>query len=237
MRVEYKKVVKVDELAHLVPTRAGATFSQLWQVFYYTRMFKYITYRHYTKIKRSFNKICTYKKLQELCRLGYLKSPQHEVYCATDKVLPILKEAGYIVDTLPVESIGKGDINELNNTDVFVQLTKFEHFYTLIYPNFGFIIPDAFMVQLDRKNSKYKLTFIEIEARKPKWEQYIEKKRYNYLKLARHIDVYNYWKAISTKLGLPCPHIDHFKFSVFFICSLNKKFEIGFKFINYKKND
>ncbi len=86
MKIEYKKTVKVDELAHLIPTKAGATFSQLWQVFYYTRLFKYVHRSQYPKIKVSYNKICTDRNLLKLCELGYLTSPQKDIYCATNKV-------------------------------------------------------------------------------------------------------------------------------------------------------
>ena len=124
MKVENKRVVKVDELAHLIPFKQGATFSQLWQIFFYTRLFKYIHYKNYSQIKRSFNKICTFSKLQQLCELGYLISPQAGVYCATNKVLPILKEVGYVIDTLPPVPLGKGDINELSNTEAFIEIIK-----------------------------------------------------------------------------------------------------------------
>jgi hypothetical protein len=239
MVVLQKKIVTNDEFAHLIPTRAGATFSQLWQVFYYTRMLKYVTYRHYIQIKRSFNKICTYKKLQELCELGYLKSPRHEVYCATNKVLPILKEAGYSVETLPAESIGTGDINELNNTDAFVQAVKLEHFHSLLYPQFKlenkrtpYLIPDALLILHDEKKRRYKLTFLEIEAKKPKWNQVIENKRVSYLQLAKDRSFYEYWKEISPKLGFPIPTINTLKFNVAFICNLKKDFGNGFTFIH-----
>ena len=205
MIVESKKIVKIDELAYLVHRNAGATFSQLWHIFYYTRLFKYVKYNHYAQIKTSFNKICTYDKLKDLCNLGYFKSPQEGVYCATDKVLPILKEAGFIIETLPAEPIGKGDINELNNTKVFISLMKQQYFYTFLYPNFGYLIPDALMVLLDKENRKYKLTFIEVEAEKPDWEIYIENKKNNYLKLAKDIRFYEEWKKYCELLKLPKP--------------------------------
>jgi hypothetical protein len=208
MRVEYKKVVKVDELAYLVPQKAGATFSQLWQIFYYTRLFKYVKYNQYAQIKTSFNKICTNGKLKDLCDLGYLKSPQPGVYCATDKVLPILKEAGFIIETLPALPVGKGDINELNNTEVFISLLKQQYFYTFLFPNFGYLIPDALMVLLDIENRKYKLTFIEVEAKKPDWESYIANKKNNYLKLAKDIQFYEKWKEYCELLKFPKPTLN-----------------------------
>lgn len=237
MRIEHKKVVKVDELAHLIPTKAGATFSQLWQVFYYTRLLKYVTYDHYIHIKRSFNKICTYKKLQELCRLGYLKSPRHEVYCATDKVLPILKEAGFITETLPAQPTGTGDINEINNTTVFIQALKLEYFYTLLYPQFRempdsspYLIPDALLIQKDLENKLYKLTFLEVELKKPDWDNYLENKRDNYLRLAKDINFYHYWASVCPLLGFPPPDVSTLGFSVCFVGNITKDFGEGFRF-------
>lgn len=177
MQVEQYRAIKIKELEYIVPTKAGATFSQLWQIFYYTRMFKYISYRNFTQIKTSYNKICTYDKLHALCELGYFKSPQRAVYCATNKVLPILQEAGYPTELLPAEATGFGDINELNNTDVFVKTVKLPHFKILIYPRFNNLIPDALLVQLDEKTRKYKLTFLEIEASKSKWHDYLLNKK------------------------------------------------------------
>ncbi|MBZ0201576.1 MAG: hypothetical protein K8I03_01015 [Ignavibacteria bacterium] len=232
MRIEQKKTIKVDELAEFVPRKAGATWSALWQIFYYTRLFKYVHKKHYPKIKKSFDKICTHDKLQKMCSLGYLRSPQRDIYCATDKVLPILRETGFKTEILPSQPIGKGDINELNNTDIFVKLTKLEHFYALVYPNFGYIIPDALMIQLDSKSKKYKLTFIEVEAQKPNWSEYVEKKRENYHKLSRDIRVFEYWKNICEKLTIKPPDIKDLSFTVSFYGSIKKDFGIGFTFEN-----
>jgi hypothetical protein len=233
MRIDYKKVVKVDELADLVPRKAGATWSALWQVFYYTRLFKYIHRSHYPQIKVSYNKICTDRNLLKLCQLGYFRSPQPDIYCATKKVLPILKEAGFNTNILPPESIGTGNINEIHNTDVFVQVTKLPGFYTLLYYNFNYLVPDALMVQLDKENKRYKLTFLEIEAKKPDWQNYIEQKRENYLKLARDVRFFEYWSKTCSLLNLPQPLISTLKFSVYFICRINRNFGKGFKFIEH----
>lgn len=231
MRIKQKKTVKVDELAHMVNRDGGTTFSQIWQVFFYTRLFKYIHRQHYSQIKTVLNKIATKDNLREFCEKGYFTNPRTDIYCATNKVLPILKAADYPVEVLPPEPRGIGDVNELNNTEIFVQCTKLEHFYTLLFPNFGYVIPDALIVQLDKEKSKYKLTFIEIEASKPNWDEYIENKRDKYFHLARNMDFYDYWKITAPKLNLPVPIIEQLKFSVTFVCSLKKDFGQGFNFI------
>lgn len=231
MQIENIRTVKVDELTQFIPTKAGATFNSLWQIFYYTRMFKYISYRHFTQLKKRYNKICTYDNLFGLCELGYLRSPQRAVYCATNKVLPILHQAGYNTEILPAEATGYGDINELNNTDVFVQATKLKYFKTLLYPQFGYLLPDALLVRLDEENRKYKLTFLEIEAQKPKWNKYVEAKRDKYEMLSKSLDFYNWWKDLAPKMELPIPPIENFTFNVVFICSLKKQFGNGFKVV------
>ncbi len=230
MRIESKKTVKVDELAELIPFRAGATFSQLWQILYYTRLFKYVHRQHYQRIKPAYNKICTSRNLKKLCDLGYFKTTQKDIFCATDKVLPILNEAGFITETLPQETVGKGDINELNNTEVMIKLLKYPDFHTFVFPNFGYIIPDSLLVQRNHKQRKYKLTFIEIERKKSGWQEYIQKKHENYLKLSKDLIVYRKWCEYCDVLGIDRPKHSSFKFSVLFICDINLDLGKGFRF-------
>lgn len=232
MRIENQKTVKDDVLAKLIPFDAGATFSQLWQIFYFTRLFKYVHRKHYPMIKPAFNKICTDKNLKKLCELGYFKSPQKDIYCATDKVLPFLRETGkYPVDILPKESEGKGSINELNNTNAFVQLYRKEKFSTLLYFDFDYLRPDALMVEKDKVNRKYKLTFLEIEAQKPDWVNYITQKKDKYLRLAKDIRFYNYWCEICPHLEFPKPNINELSFSVLLVGKIKIDFGKGFSFI------
>lgn len=228
MRIEYRKVVKVDELAQIIPMNAGASYGLLWRIFYTTRLLKYVHLKQYGKIAKSFNKICTFKKLKTLCELGYFKSPKENIYCATDKVLPIIKEYGYLTDVLPAEPEGKGDINELNNTEAFIHLLKTPYFLTFLYPQFGkpkpYLIPDALMVQLNKENRKYKLTFIEVERKKPEWDQYIKSKLENYDYLSQNLDFYNSWSKNCEYLSLPKPKIETLKFDVKIIKDINFTF-------------
>ncbi|MFH1052773.1 MAG: hypothetical protein V1779_17775 [bacterium] len=124
------------------------------------------------------------------------------------------------ISLLPEIPKGKGDINELNNTDVFIQALKLPDFYFLLYPNFEYLIPDALMVL--KQNYQYKLVFIEVEAQKPNWDSYLENKLQNYIKLSQNIDVYNYWISVAPKLKLRIPTIDEFKFTVAIIGNITK---------------
>jgi len=213
MIIDLKKTVKVDELSELVKKRGGATWSALWQIFYYTRLFKYIHRKQYPQIKIFYNKITTDRNLRKLCDLGYFKSTNDHVYSATNKVLPILEAAGFPIKILPAEPVGNGDFNELNNTEVFIQLTKLESFYTLLFPHFDYLIPDALLVQLDPLNKRYKLTFVEVENKKPNWENYIDQKKQNYLKLSTELNFYKKWIEYCQLLKIPIPKITDFRFT------------------------
>jgi hypothetical protein len=86
------------------------------------------------------------------------------------------------------------------------------------------------MIQLDKDNRKYKLTFIEVEAHKPNWSEYVEKKRDNYYRLSEDIFVFNYWKEICRKLNIKSPSIEEFCFTVSFYGSIKKDFGKNFNF-------
>lgn len=208
----------------------------LWKVFYYTRLLKYVRQDQYKTIQNTFFKICTKDRLKVLCDMGFLKSSNDNTYIATNKVLPILEAAGFKTKTLPEEPKGYGDINELNNTAVFIEAVKRKDFFSLLYPQFNqnlekYLIPDALLVLKQQNVNKYKLVFLEIEAQKPDWSRYLENKKDKYLQLSKDKSFYEYWQKTSRLLELPCPDIEQLKFSVYFVCSLQKDFGKGFKFI------
>lgn len=235
MKIQHNKTITIEELASIIPREAGATWNSLWQIFYFTRMFKYVHKKQYPKIKPSFNKICTHGKLQELCSLGYLKNPDKEIYTATNKVLPILKAAGYVTETLPFVPKGMGYINEINNTEVFIQALKLPTFETLLFPRFNdslsgqpYLIPDALLVQKHAELKRYKLTFLEIEAKKPKWKDYIDKKRENYIRLSTDKQFARYWASVCLYFGVPIPKSESLIFSVCIVGNILRDFGNGF---------
>jgi hypothetical protein len=230
MIIDTYKTVKIPELEHLISKKGGGTWRSLYDVFYYTRLLKYVHKTQYTEIKSALFKVTADWKLKELCERGYLLSPQEDVYCATDEVLPILKEVGYQFP-LPEKSKGIGDINELYNTDVFIKLLKEEHFLTLLFPHFVYLIPDALMVQLNKETRKYKLTFIEVEAKKPKWEEVIDEKIINYIRLAKDIKFYEKWAEFCEQLKLPKPDIQLIKFEVTIFGNIDKNLGKGFNIV------
>jgi len=201
------------ELKHLVNVENRGTWANLWRLFYYTRLFKYIHWKQYKKFNSFMFKLSAKKKLNELCERGYLFSPGDNVYCATKKVDQILQEAKRpeFVLIFPTISNGEGYINEINNTDVFIELSKEKDFYTLLYPNFGYLRPDALLVE--KRDDKYRLTCLEIEAKKPKWKEYIEEKIVKYEKLSIDIQFYDWWIVQCEKLGFKKPTEEEFKFN------------------------
>ena len=199
----------MPELEHLISKSGGGTWRLLYDVFYYTRLFKYVHKSQYPEIRSALFKVTADWKLKELCDRGYLFSPSSDIYCAKNKVLPILKEAGYLT-VLPDEPTGKGDINEINNTKVFIKLSKQKNFFTLLYPNFNYIIPDAMLVE--KRDDKYRLTCLEIEA-EDHGQDYINGKIINYNKLAKDEQFYIWWCVQCDKLGFKKPAKEEFKFN------------------------
>ena len=213
----------------IIPLNSGGSFKLLFDMFYHIRLLKYVRQSDLKLINPRYSKICATKKLNKLVELEYLENTYEDVYSATDKVLPKLKKNGYNIKILPKESKGKGEINQLNNTEVFIQALKLPDYKTLLYPNFDYIEPDALLVRA--KDNAYKLEFLEVEASKPNWESWLENKRINYLKLASDKEAYKYWKIQCSYLNLTVPDIKDFKFSVSIIGAVNKDFGTGFNFI------
>ncbi|MFZ1321399.1 MAG: hypothetical protein WAT71_07570 [Ignavibacteria bacterium] len=207
-----------------------------YEMLYYVRMLKYVHKKQFTKIRSTYARFSSQKSLDFLCHKGWLEKRMDSVYSTSDKTLPILKAQGFNTDILPVKISGKGMINELQNTESFIQAMKLENFKALLYPKFGeqkvWLRPDALLVLHDTTNKKYKLTFLEVEAKKSDWFNHILGKREKYLRLAQDIEFYNMWLILAKKLGFPQPDISTLKFSVFIIGSIKKDFGTGFKFIN-----
>lgn len=217
-------------LLHL--SNKNKSYQLIWDILYYTRLFKYVHRTQYKAIRSRLSLAATKKNLNYLCEKGYLKEVRPNTYCTKDKSITILKTAKYgkNLSLLPPEPVGSGDVNEMNNTAVFLEAIKLKQFYTLLYPNFEYLRPDALLVLKDEQ--RYKLTFLEIEAKKSKWVEYLETKRDNYLRLAKDETFYKFWHDTAPKLGLPCPSSEHLKFSVQFVCTIHKEFGKGFSFGN-----
>jgi hypothetical protein len=216
-----------EKLRKIIPLSAGGSFQLLWDMLYHIRLLKYVHQIQLKEINPRYSKICAAEKLNYLVELGLLESPKKGIYCATEKTSQPLWKEKYPVKALPKISSGEGDINQLNNTEVFIQALKLPLFKTLLYPHFEYIIPDALLVFMDK--DRYKLEFLEIEAGKSNWSDYLETKRINYLKLAQDEIAFSYWKAQCSYLNIKPPDIKDFKFSVTIIGNITKDWA-GFNF-------
>jgi hypothetical protein len=218
-----------NELRDIIPLESGGSFKLLWDMLYHIRLLKYVRQSDLKLINTRYSKICSTKKLDRLVNLELLKNTDKDIYTATDKTLSFLKDNGYNIKTLPKSIDGHGGINEINNTEVFIQALKLPDFKILLYPSFEYIRPDALLVRMNSKG--YKLEFLEVEASKLGWNDWLENKRINYLKLARDRQAYAYWKSQCTYLDISPPDIKDFKFSVIFVCSIKIDFGQGFNFL------
>lgn len=229
--------VKQEIGSLLYSSNKNRSYQLIWDILYYTRLLKYVHRTQYKEIRSRLSLAATKKNLTSLCEQDYLKEVKPNIYSAKDKALRILQEAKYEKNLilLPPEPRGTGEINEMNNTDVFIQAVKLKYFHALLYPNFEYLRPDGLLVLKDE--NRYKLIFLEIESKKPKWETYLETKRKNYLRLAKDINCYRFWLNTAPKLGLSCPAPEHFKFCVYFVCSIYKEYQAGFKFVKSLKDD
>ena len=219
--------------SELQPVAFGRSFESVYQLLYNVALLKYSTQGHLKALGFSgAEKVATKKKLQVLSELGYVRLANENlgIYSATAKTLQLLIAVGHNLKLMP--AVPKGIGSEIYNTDVFVQALKLPNYYALIYPQFPqetpYIIPDALLVL--KEEHRYQLNFLEIEAEKPNWEFHLQTKYDGYKRLAKDIAVYNYWKAFSGYLKLPCPPVEEFKFRVMIIGSIQKDWGEGFEF-------
>lgn len=215
-------------IEQLQPLRKGGlTWMSFYRIFYYTRLFRYIHFDQYALIPGIQKGARSLPKLKQLCNLGFLNEVSPNVFAGTSDCQKFI-ERKWLSRYIPNVPDGEGHINALNNTEVFIQAIKLPDFYDIIFPEYGYIDPDAMLIR--KRDGKYKLTFLEVEASKkrPDW---LEDKRENYLRLAKDIEVYNRWKEMAKILKLRIPTIQEFKFDVTFICTLTKNFERGFNFL------
>jgi hypothetical protein len=167
---------------------------------YYTRLLKYVKRSQYKDIDKKFTVISSRDRLKRFVDLGILEQ-SNDVFKATKESTELLVESGYNKQLLPKIVSGFGNINELNNTDVFIQALHLTDFKFLCYPSFEYLIPDALLVR--QKDKQIKFEFLEIEAGKSNWEEYLLRKKKNYIQLSKDVKVFNYCSKICDNLNLP----------------------------------
>lgn len=229
--------VDIDEIEHKLTLKftrnSWGSFEAIWDMLYDIRMVKYVSREQISQIKKRYDKTCSLKKINHLIELGLLKQTPNKVLITTDYSVDLLGQLGKNVSILPTEIKGDGAINELNNTEVFIQALKLPDFIALLYPRFPknnpYLIPDALLVRGTKE--RYKLEFLEVEAGKSNWDSYLEKKRNNYKILANEKRPYTYWTWQCKLLNLPVPKIEDFKFSVSIVGKIINDFGTGFIFM------
>ena len=195
------------DLAELV---RGASWKQLFSTLYRLALVRYGTHRLLNPVNI---KIATKRKLKKLVNLGYLSVNPTGVYTVTPKCLNLLKEHGYNTKILQKDFTGQGTGDTLVKSAVILNIMRDPDFYSVFYPNFTYLIPDACIVY--KKGDKARLAFLEVEQEKGNWQMYLEKKRENYLKLAREVEVYSkWWKRWSGLLDMNYCKPEEFCFSV-----------------------
>lgn len=233
--LELLKKAETDFLSIQQTSPTNKSLAATYQMLYDTRMLKYVRKDQFVKIRGAYGRFTSQEKLNVLKERGWIEERMPGVYSTADKTLPVLKAQRKNIEILPKTITGKGMINEIQNTESFIGLMKMKHFKALLYPKFGeqrvWLKPDALLVLHDTLKKRYRLTFIEVEAKKNDWHNYIEDKKNKYLRLARDIEFYNTWLILAKKLGFPQPEISTLRFSVLIIGKISKDFGTGFTFM------
>lgn len=202
-----------DEISPICSLGNGGSWQLMVEMLYHIRLLRYVTQAQLKKINHRYVKICGKKKLEKLVELGMLT----EAYRATPKTTDLLKALGYNITLLQPEPTGDGGVDSILKTDVFIQALKLLNFKALLFPRFPkdtpYLIPDALLVEAE-SDTKYRLSFLEVETEKPDWDNYMENKKRNYERLGKDDQVYRYWENVSEHLGLKKPTKEQFKFRV-----------------------
>jgi hypothetical protein len=107
---------------------------------------------------------------------------------------------------------GQGSEHDLAVTDILLGLTAQEDFFTVFYPHFGDLRPDACVIY--RKENAYRIEFLEVEV-SPKEKEYLPEKMKKYERLAKDYQTYaTWWARWAPKLNLPYCTAEQFKFTV-----------------------
>lgn len=198
---------KYPELADLIK---GASYNQLFQLLYKAALLRYTAPEH---LKRINPKIGTVNKTARLNELGLMHTYPAGVSVITDKGLNLLKDVGYNTGHIVKKLQGDGSGDEPVISSVMLDVMGEEDFFTVFYPHFDFLIPDACAVY--KKDGKARLVFIEVERKKGNWEKYLLDKKEKYERIGADPDIYDkWWRRWSDILKLELCPVEEFCFSV-----------------------
>ncbi|MDY6895448.1 MAG: hypothetical protein SVO01_08565 [Thermotogota bacterium] len=205
----------------LAPIVKGASFNQLFQLFWMLAQVRYATRGQLNAVN---SKLGTAKKLHHLFTTGYL-SVKNGVHSITRKTLQILHDQNYVTAHIQQKLQG-GGAHELSVTDAVIS----EKPDFVLFPSFkrppdyfdDFLIPDACLIH--KFENGYQIQFLEVENPKGHWEDYLSSKKVKYEVIANDYNLYDkWWRLHSERLGLQFPEVDQFKFTV--LCYSKLKFD------------
>ena len=221
----------------LEPIAAGASYKQIFDLFYTLAQLRYATFKQLHPLN---HRVATKKILTNLVSLDYLAEVNLvrniKAFHITEKTRQILEREGFNVKVIQKKFTGQTLEHALKVSKTILNLQAQENFYQVFYPIFReppkydreFLRPDACVVW--KKDRAYKIEFIEVEEAKPDWENYLLVKKEKYEQLARDPNIYRvWWKYYYDKLNLPLCKEAEFCFSVVCFGNIKKKWE-GWEF-------
>jgi len=206
--------------------KKGASWQNIYDVLWHIGTVRYVTSdllkKHYPQsVWRK--KIVTPSKINKLIEQGYLNHGTNDVLMITQKSVDLLDQySKYNAGIIKLPS-GKGERDTLYNSEILLQVLQLPWFFALFYPSFKynstehqpFLIPDG--VLLLRNGEKAKLIFLEIENKKPKWQQHLQGKQWKYEALAKKETTYEWWCFMCEKLKIKSCTLNDFGFTVWCI--------------------
>ncbi len=145
--------------------------------FWILYLVRYATFKQLKSVRKlSVQRVFTKKNLAKLTELGYLKV-NGNVYSLASKGFEFLGQN-------EPRLRGEGSDHTLKITDILLSLMDQPHFFTVEYPHFGELVPDACIIWKD--GNRYKVEFLEVENSE-KHPSYLEEKRAKYERNGKQI--------------------------------------------------
>ena len=219
--------------ADLEEVKKGATWQNIYDTLWHIGTVRYVTRE---QLKGAFSdrvwckKCVTPKKIQILADRNFINQSDNGALTITAKTTQLLKNySNYNTDIIKLPQ-GKGERDTLYNAETLLQAIKLPNFYALFYPEFyekptdrqPFLIPDGALVL--RKEDKAKLIFLEIEKKKPDWENHMKGKKWKYETIAEREETWlEWWKGWCLLLKLNHCSINKFGFNVYCVGEFKDK--------------
>lgn len=212
--------MKLDDLyPDLMPILKGARFKRFCDDLYKLAMIRYATFEQLNAIN---SQVFTKTKVPKLADLGYLAISQKNICTIGHLARPLLSDQSYNISVIQKKMTAISGTHPLRVSEVLLSLMGEEDFFSVIYPHFTFVIPDACVIK--RRENAVKIQMVEVESHKANWQEYLEVKRRSYEQLARDEEIWSiWWKHICRMFGLNHCRYEEFCFSV--LCCSQVSFE------------